>query len=242
VLFGGYGYGLPTLLSDTWEWDGIDWSLRTPSASPTPRSGHAMAYDSARSRVVLFGGGQLSDTWEWNGSNWAERFPSDAPAGRSSHALAYDSARGRQVLFGGGSGGYLSDTWEYFAPCDVLGPGHPGAGLPIVCLTPPRVGTTSCIGFMNPSPSAVGFNLLLLAPGSGLNPPLRVSPPAVCAEAFLYVLPHVVLSALGNPAGFCLAIPPAPSLVGAAFATQGVSLEQGVCFRATDGLVLTVQP
>ena len=37
---------------------------------PAPRAGHAMAYDSARSRTILFGGDALAgnflnDTWEW---------------------------------------------------------------------------------------------------------------------------------------------------------------------------------
>jgi hypothetical protein len=81
------------------------------------RSAHAMAYDSSRARVVLFGGStsiHLSETCEWDGSNWSRRFPSDSPPARSSHAMAYDSARSRVVVFGGrGLAGLLSDTWEW---------------------------------------------------------------------------------------------------------------------------------
>ena len=38
-----------------------------------------MAYDSARNRTVLFGGGDFSsnlrgDTWEWDGKNWTEMY------------------------------------------------------------------------------------------------------------------------------------------------------------------------
>ncbi len=58
VLFGG------SALSDTWEWDGSNWTKRTPTKSPSARSYHAMAYDVARQRVVLFGGGS-SDTWHY---------------------------------------------------------------------------------------------------------------------------------------------------------------------------------
>src|SRR5512134_80585 len=47
-----------------------DWFLTLARSSPLSRNGHAMAYDSARGRVVLFGGvrssGYLADTWEWD--------------------------------------------------------------------------------------------------------------------------------------------------------------------------------
>ena len=41
-------------------------------ASPLARSGHAMAYDSVRQRVLLFGGFQMpnlyAEAWEWDGT------------------------------------------------------------------------------------------------------------------------------------------------------------------------------
>ena len=46
----------------------VRWVDRT--AAPPERSFHAMAYDSARGRVVLFGGivaSWVNDTWEWDG-------------------------------------------------------------------------------------------------------------------------------------------------------------------------------
>ncbi len=43
---------------------------------PRPRLGHAMAYDSTRQRIVLFGGRlvgtRFGDTWEWDGANWTQ--------------------------------------------------------------------------------------------------------------------------------------------------------------------------
>ena len=47
---------------------------------PAGRFGHAMAYDSVRSRTSLFGGSLLiggqsasvNDTWEWNGEFWTQ--------------------------------------------------------------------------------------------------------------------------------------------------------------------------
>ena len=94
--------------------------LLTLTPSPIARFEHAMAYDSARDRVVVFGGYYhfypvVGDTWEWDGSAWVERKPSTSPSARAGHAMAYDSARGRVVLFGGlsSSSEALADTWEW---------------------------------------------------------------------------------------------------------------------------------
>ena len=70
--------------SDTWAWDGKAWTALNPPAAPPVRVGEAMAYDSARKQVVLFGGAAsspsstsltgtwtlLSDTWVWDGRVW----------------------------------------------------------------------------------------------------------------------------------------------------------------------------
>src|SRR5207249_3318430 len=104
---------------DTWEWDGSTWVQKTPATSPPARESHAMAYDSARGRVVLFGGIDssrsllLGDTWEWDGSMWVEKTPATSPPARFEHSMAYDSARGRVVMFGGYDGSYRGDTWEW---------------------------------------------------------------------------------------------------------------------------------
>lgn len=57
VLFGGTedGTNSQLLRGDTWQWDGHRWIQRS-TTGPLPRTGHAMAYDIQRSRVVLFGG------------------------------------------------------------------------------------------------------------------------------------------------------------------------------------------
>ena len=92
----------------------LRWVRRTPLNSPAPRSGAAMAYDWARGRTVLFGGGSaagaFSDTWEWDGSNWNQRIAAPSPRGQSSMAMAYDLVRGRMVLL---ETGYAADTWEW---------------------------------------------------------------------------------------------------------------------------------
>jgi hypothetical protein len=117
VLFGGVAPG-GTSLGDTWEWDGSVWANRTPSAeSPSPRSGHAMVYDAARSRVVLYGGTDAAsfrptDTWEWDGSNWSEVAQAGArPGGRDRPGMAFDGIHGKVILFGGA--GSNADTWAW---------------------------------------------------------------------------------------------------------------------------------
>ncbi|MDY0004664.1 MAG: DUF4215 domain-containing protein, partial [Polyangia bacterium] len=120
LMFGGTHFdgAAFTPLRDTWEWDGA-WVRRTPKNIPPARSGHAMAYDAARERVLLFGGssGQFSkrtDTWEWDGADWTLLTPANFPPGRSAHAMAFDAGRGRVVLFGGDSEtGFMGDTWEW---------------------------------------------------------------------------------------------------------------------------------
>jgi hypothetical protein len=139
VLFGGVAGGATgTYLEDTWEWDGSSWQERTPaSGEPNPdrRASHAMAYDRARQRVVLFGGVNdaqpLADTWEWDGERWKERTrvaTADGPSARYGHAMAFDDSDGETVLFGGTNlRGWSSfdDTWQWdgtiWRPAQVTG-------------------------------------------------------------------------------------------------------------------------
>jgi hypothetical protein len=125
VLFGGReridGVVGSTVFGDTWSF------TRTPGVAnatwtslgggPPARYDHAMVYDPAHDRIVLFGGrtaagAPLGDTWIWNGSSWSPGPP--GPSARFDHAMAYDPARGVVVLFGGNNGSQkLGDTWEW---------------------------------------------------------------------------------------------------------------------------------
>ena len=87
---------------------------------PAPRGAHCMAYDSARLRVVLFGGisAQLTDvfddTWEWGGTNWTKV----ADTGASPRAGAAMASTGATLILHGGSGPdevALGDTWQWTA-------------------------------------------------------------------------------------------------------------------------------
>jgi hypothetical protein len=117
VLFGGMQLSQnPTLLADTWEWNGTAWIQRL-APGPAARSNHTLAYDFAQGNVVMFGGsgvaGALGDTWTYVNGAWTQR--AGGPPARVGAAMAYDVGRARTVLFGGGPSlsSWYSDTWEW---------------------------------------------------------------------------------------------------------------------------------
>jgi hypothetical protein len=93
------------------------WILTSPQLSPSGRAGHAMVYDSARKKIVMFGGhtaqGFTNETWEFDGNTWAKISTDTSPSARDYHAMAYDAERKQAVLFGGSTPSYLSDTWVF---------------------------------------------------------------------------------------------------------------------------------
>jgi hypothetical protein len=91
--------------TDTWTWDGSVWRQAMLHPSPPGRYLHAMAYDSWRRQVVLFGGlatvSEFNDTWIWNGAAWTRKVPATAPPPAWNFAMDFDATRGVVVLFGG---------------------------------------------------------------------------------------------------------------------------------------------
>ena len=81
-----------------------------PVSGPQARALHAMAWDSTRNRVVLYGGltatgMALSDTWLFNPLNgtWAQSTPSATPPALFNHRMAWDPISQRVILHGGRS-------------------------------------------------------------------------------------------------------------------------------------------
>jgi hypothetical protein len=119
LMFGGASGAISGDLADTWEWLINNWVQRTPTNAPSTRRGAHLAYDSARGRIVLFGGGvggsgqpRLGDTWEWNGSDW-QQTASSGPSPRWLAAMAYDPLHGGTLLLGGSDTANRNDTWRY---------------------------------------------------------------------------------------------------------------------------------
>src|SRR6266702_1176300 len=119
ILFGAPFRGA----SETWAYDlsANHWTNMTAGEAqrPSPRWGHAMAYDSRADRIILFGGQASSgsdETWayDFNTNTWTNRNPTTKPSWRSRHAMDYDVGSDRIVLFGGfAATGVNCETWSY---------------------------------------------------------------------------------------------------------------------------------
>jgi hypothetical protein len=130
VVHGGYP-GSGGLLADTLEWNPStnSWQ-RWATGAIGNRYAHRMAYDEARSEIILHGGYYFTnknDTWRWNGSVWT--LVSTSGPARYVFGMTYDSARSRLVLHGGTT---CCDEVEYtqtyvwngtaWSQCAVQGP------------------------------------------------------------------------------------------------------------------------
>lgn len=103
------------------------WTLRSIGVrTPPGRRQHAMAFDSRRNTLVLFGGfiegqGFVADTWEWNPSTgvWTDRTPASLPSlwplARSGHKMVYIDELRKVVLVGGSTGNNsgVADMWTW---------------------------------------------------------------------------------------------------------------------------------
>lgn len=114
LLFGGFEVlnGSSTVRADTWKFQGGAWALLSPPVSPGPRANAAMAYDSHRDRVVMFGGfssGAIgprttwTDTWEWDPGSETWNQVNTPAATMAFPQMAYDPERRVMVMAGHGS-------------------------------------------------------------------------------------------------------------------------------------------
>jgi hypothetical protein len=121
VLFGGQGqWG--TFFGDTWLYEDRHWSRRRYWWNrPSPRCGHAMAFDEEAGMTILFGGidpydKPLGDTWLFNGDSW-RRLRRRGPPARRYAAFAYSPDLHGCVLHGGAVDDLgrkkFGDTWLF---------------------------------------------------------------------------------------------------------------------------------
>ena len=129
VLYGGLvqdkAEGTPA--SDTWTWDGSDWTaLSDLSDTVGARLGARMV--TAGSKVILFGGGLApndglyGNAFAWDGRAWTSIDREPRPPGRYGAAVAWTSDGSSLLVFGGngldpnagpGAAGLaLGDTWS----------------------------------------------------------------------------------------------------------------------------------
>ncbi len=109
LLYGGSGLDKVTGLTDTWEWYGSGWSLKTPSTTPGPVPYSSAVYDPVRARMLVLGGfdylqeSQTNAVWEWDGSNWSSQPAMPGPI--QGTAAAFDPISQRVIVHGGTLGG-----------------------------------------------------------------------------------------------------------------------------------------
>jgi hypothetical protein len=122
VLFGGQANS-NNLLDATWVYENRRWQKRRRwlTRRPSPRCGHAMAFDPEAGVTVLFGGldlydNSLSDTWLFDGDGWRQARGPGPPARRYA-AFAYDPQSQGCILHGGSKDekGFVrfGDTWLF---------------------------------------------------------------------------------------------------------------------------------
>jgi hypothetical protein len=125
VLYGGQttdGKRWP-LLGDTWVYTEQRWKQwhAAIGSVPSPRCGHALAFDEEAGVVVLFGGvgvgdQSLADTWLFDGSSW-QLVPGSGPSRRRYAAFSYDPDLKGCVLNGGSEDDAgrrsFGDTWLF---------------------------------------------------------------------------------------------------------------------------------
>jgi hypothetical protein len=122
ILYGGSAAaGITPMASDTWAWNGTNWTQLTPSTSPPPLYAATMDWDSNTGQLILFGGttsgtyNGTNETWAWTGSNWSELLPASSPPARLRATMAMDPRSGQLLLFGGYGVGQadLGDMWSW---------------------------------------------------------------------------------------------------------------------------------
>jgi len=126
VMFGGFSLNYGGALQDTWEYDGVDWTQKSPTTLPTDRAGAAMAYDAVNGKMVMFGGAigfnldnspssPLNETWTYDGTNWTLLAPTTKPSARAGARMVFDSAHNIVLMFGGrdGTKGASNHMWKW---------------------------------------------------------------------------------------------------------------------------------
>jgi hypothetical protein len=235
VLVGGYGNS--TVHADTWEWDGSTWT-NWPGAGTPAIFEHAMSYDLARRRLVVFGGIATArdETWEWDGTTWTAVVVTPRPSGRNGHALAYEPAWQRTLLFGGEYGS-LGDTWSYGpllpASTSAFGAGCPGAaGTPVLASTAPVLGDPAfamdLVGGAPLAPCAIAL--------ATATRPLPLGGCTVHVDGT--IASRLFVTSTGGFASLKFAVPPQPTFRGMQLFGQAVVLDAAspIGLALTNGL------
>ncbi len=100
--------------SQTWSWDGADWTQILGSNCGARTDAIALAYLESAGLIIQYGGSVGTATYGWNGAAWAGIDTAHNPGARVRHDMAYDAERDVIVLYGGYD--FINpkyDTWEF---------------------------------------------------------------------------------------------------------------------------------
>lgn len=99
---GGGSTQIPDDPEHTYIYDDSGWIRVSRDIGPAGRLRPAMAYDSIRKKIVLFGGigySNYTDTWQWDGAQWTELITANSPPmDHSNQSMAFDESSGLTTL------------------------------------------------------------------------------------------------------------------------------------------------
>ena len=125
ILYGGLPRAginnLSEVLSDTWIWEGSNWTLKASTPSlVTFYNNSTMAFDNTIGMAIFYnfsGGTGSGSVWVWNGTTWNQAAPLVNNPDVLSGAATFDVAHSQVVLFGNALGvvgsGFIPVTWVY---------------------------------------------------------------------------------------------------------------------------------
>ncbi len=123
VLCGGYNnYPINTMLSDTWEWDGNNWTQ-----SPVGMGGYDLqfAWHPASNGLLLWsvsGGPYSTSTWKYDATGWHSlTTPANTPSIRGARMAARPST-GEVLLYGVGDPNPHASMWSFQGAWTLIDP------------------------------------------------------------------------------------------------------------------------
>jgi hypothetical protein len=242
VMFGGWNGNPPgTDYRTTWEYDGVDWTLKTTLNAPLTGYRTGMVYDDARGRLVLYGGysGTVQQvTWEYDGNDWTQ-VGTGGPGRISEGYMAYLPTTQQTVYFGGSGptvpGTVNNETWVYSGPTSAIaapfGKGcATSAGVPTFAATSlPVLGNNYNLTLTGAPAVSIGLvvhGLDNTEAAPGLYLPVDLTPAGI-AGCGLEVRPDVLLVEVTAGGSFThvVAVPANPALTGFALFSQTLVLD-----------------
>lgn len=129
IVAGGYDASTGRRLTDTWSWDGHQWSRLATTSAPSNLFGSG--FDGRRQRAVAWGGPQIFATalYAWAGDRWVEATNFRRPPAGYGGLTVHDTTRRRTLVLGRAAPGAPWDTWAWdgvaWSVTSTTGPAEP---------------------------------------------------------------------------------------------------------------------